>query len=155
MMNVYLGLGSNLAFPERKLRAAIQAIQKLPSSFLIQCSPFYQSIPWGIRSQPDYYNCVVGIKTRLPPEKLLKACQAIEKKMGRVRKKHWGPRTIDIDILLYGNKTLSTPSLKIPHPYMLDRDFVLMPLLMISPQLKLPNGRLISDYLDNCSKHLK
>ncbi len=155
MNTCYLGLGSNLSSPQRKLHQAVSALAKMPSSALLQQSPVYHSKPWGVSAQPDYYNMVIKLKTFLTPHQLLAHCQGIENKMGRVRKKRWGARTIDIDVLLYGDRKLNTAHLIIPHPYMLQRDFVLLPLLAMSPGLKLPDGQRISVYLKNCKAYVK
>lgn len=151
----YLGLGSNLGSPERLLRLAVKSISRLPGCYFLHCSPIYRSIPWGMRSQPDYWNMVLEINTRLTPRLLLKQCQNIEKQFGRVRKKRWGPRTLDIDILLYGHLIMKSAKLTIPHPHLLKRDFVLKPLLNIAPDLRLPNGEKISQFLPTCPLHIR
>ncbi|WP_133135120.1 2-amino-4-hydroxy-6-hydroxymethyldihydropteridine diphosphokinase [Legionella rowbothamii] len=128
-MNIcYLGLGSNQKSPERQLRRAIQAIRALSSTSLTKVSSFHWTKAWGLQGQQDFCNAVVEIRTTLAPLQLLKACQYLEKRQGRVRKKRWGPRVIDIDILTYGNKTIHINNLTIPHPYIASRDFVLQPL---------------------------
>lgn len=128
----YLGLGSNLASPERQLRRAIRALRKLPKSFIIKVAAFHHSIADGRKAQPNYVNTVIALHTQLSPNALLLYCQKIEQQQGRVRKVRWGARTLDIDILLFGKKTINTPTLCIPHPRMLERDFVLLPLLEIA-----------------------
>lgn len=135
-MNVcYLGLGSNQKNPERQLRKAIQSIKALRFTAVIKSSSFYWSKAWGLKSQQDFCNAVIKISTLLSPLQLLNACQKIEKKQGRIRKKRWGPRIIDIDILYYGNRVMQLNKLIIPHPYIQCRDFVLIPLKEINPQL--------------------
>lgn len=129
----YLGLGSNLRSPCRQLRNALSKLRKLPHSVIIAQSKLYATPPWGMRGQPTYSNMVVAIETKLPPLTLLRYCQAIENKQQRLRKIRWGARTLDIDLLLYGTQTITTPILTIPHPRMLVRDFVLIPLLEIAP----------------------
>ncbi|CAM4445828.1 MAG: 2-amino-4-hydroxy-6-hydroxymethyldihydropteridinepyrophosphokinase [Legionella sp.] len=132
-MNIcYLGLGSNQKSPERQLRRAIKAIRALRSTSLTKVSSFHWTKAWGLQGQQDFCNAVVEINTTLAPLQLLRACQEIEKQQGRVRKKRWGPRVIDIDILTYGNKTLQINNLTIPHPYITSRDFVLQPLSELS-----------------------
>ena len=139
-MNVcYLGLGSNQKFPERQIRQAIKAIKTIPSTSLLKVSKLYRSKAWGLDVQQDFYNAVVEITTLLTPSLLLSCCQNIENKQGRIRRKHWGPRTLDIDIILYGKRTIKTNNLKIPHPYMLLREFVLTPLLEINPRILIPS----------------
>lgn len=153
MTQCYLGLGSNLQAPKRQLRQAIASLRKLPHSTITGQSSIYLSKPLGVRAQPSYYNMVVSIHTLLPPKRLLHHCQLIEKKQQRICKRHWGARTIDIDILLYGNKAINLNELTIPHPHMLTRDFVLIPLVEIAPFSRLPNGQLINTYLMSCKKY--
>lgn len=132
MVKCYLGLGSNLACPPRQLRQAQQKLRKLPRTRTLKLSTLHQTSPIGMRYQPAYTNAVLAIETILPPQKLLSQCQTIEKKQGRRRKYHWGPRTIDIDILIYGTLSLKTLKLTLPHPEMHKRDFVMRPLLEIT-----------------------
>lgn len=150
----YLGLGSNLRNPQRQLHQAICAVQNIPRSILLHTSKVYCSQPYGVQAQPSFYNMVVALKTTLSPKQLLTYCQLIEKNHGRLRKKHWGPRTLDIDILLYSHLSLASPLLTIPHSDMLRRDFVLIPLLEIAPKIQLPNGDPIVYYLKDCETHV-
>jgi len=150
----YLGLGSNLGAPLRQLNQALVLLNKLPKSIVLKKSNFYKSQPLGVRSQPPYLNMVILIETSLPPHLLLTCCQRIETKQKRVRKKHWGARTIDIDILLYGEHTVSYYDLTIPHPEMTRRDFVLKPLLEITPLACLPDGNPLQSYLNHCDVYL-
>lgn len=154
MTRCYLGLGSNLHSPLRQLRRAVDSIRKLPRTALVHVSKIYVSHPLGVHSQPNYFNLVVAIETSLPAIQLLRLCQAIEHKQHRVHKQHWGARTLDIDLLLYDKKTINTQTLTIPHPQMLKRDFVLVPLLDIAPKACLPDNQLIADYLTNCDRYL-
>ncbi len=124
----YLGLGSNLKSPQRQLAFAIRRLQKLPRVLVSRRSGFYLTEPQGLKAQPRYCNAVVEIHTNLPPLSLLKSCQNIERIQQRLRKKRWGARTIDIDILLYGNQQIRHHQLTIPHPAMWQRDFVIIPL---------------------------
>ncbi|KTC93257.1 2-amino-4-hydroxy-6-hydroxymethyldihydropteridine diphosphokinase [Legionella cincinnatiensis] len=134
-MNIcYIGLGSNQKNPERQLCKAIQSIRALRLIAVTKISSFYWSKAWGLKSQQDFCNTVIEISTRLSPLQLLSACQQIEKKQGRVRKKRWGPRIIDIDILYYENRVIRSQKLIIPHPYIQLRDFVLIPLKEINPK---------------------
>ena len=137
MITCYLGLGSNLRSPERQLRQAAVRLKKLPKTAVITLSNIYFSPAFGRRAQPPYCNSVIEIRTCLPPQTLLRHCLAIEKKQQRVRKVRWGARTLDIDILLYGQQTIHKHRLTIPHPRMFERDFVLKPLLTIAPQISL------------------
>lgn len=138
-MNIcYLGLGSNQKNPERQIRTAIKSIKNLSSTYVIKTSKLYWTKAWGVSAQQDFCNVVIEVATCLPPHLLLKKCQQIELKHQRIRRKRWGPRTLDIDLLLYGNKTIKNHELVVPHPYMTQRDFVLMPLTEINPQIQLP-----------------
>jgi len=137
MNRCYLALGSNQKFPERQLRLAIKSIRNLPSTSITRISTFYWNKAWGLTNQQDFCNAVIEIITILPPLKLLRACNKIENQHGRVRKKRWGPRILDIDILLYSNKVIQSKDLTIPHPQILTRDFVLKPLLEIRPDIQL------------------
>ncbi len=135
MNRCYLGLGSNQKNPTRQLRLAIKAIKTIPHTSLNKTSSFHWTKAWGVSAQQDFCNAVIEINTFLPPLLLLKWCQKIEYKQGRIRKKPWGPRTLDIDILMYGKKRINTDKLTVPHPHMLVRKFVLMPLLEINPKV--------------------
>lgn len=134
----YLGLGSNQKFPERQIRQAVESIKKMRSTAVLKVSSLYWNKAWGLQVQQDFCNVIVEIVTQLPPQLLLKYCKQIEEKQGRIRKRHWGPRTLDIDIILYGSRNINTHNLSIPHPYMTVRDFVLTPLLEINPSIQLP-----------------
>jgi len=148
---VFLGLGSNLNSPPRQIKAALKTIAKLPGTQLMRCAPWYQSIAIGPGSQPRYINTVAEIDTVLKPLALLQALQQIEKQQGRKRIVRWGPRTLDIDILLYAKQTLKTRQLQIPHPRLGERNFVLYPLADIAPELSLPDGTSLARLLANCS----
>lgn len=154
MILCYLGLGSNLRSPKRQLHKAIRSLHKLPRSVIRTQSSIYISAPHGVRAQPSYANMVIKIYTSLSPTTLLRFCQRIENAQQRIRKKRWGARTLDIDLLLYGNRTIKQNNLVIPHPEMLHRDFVMLPLLEIDPDTQLPNGKRIDSYLkivkNNC-----
>lgn len=131
----YIGLGSNLKHPECQLSMAIQRITDLPLK-IMAVSRFHFTKAWGLENQPDFANAVIEIITELTPQDLLKALQKIEIEMGRKRMEKWGPRIIDLDILLYDNLQINDKTLKIPHPYMLERDFVMMPLREINWKIK-------------------
>ena len=144
----YIGLGANLTTPIAQLQRAVVALQQLPDSHLVAVSSFYGSKPMGPQDQPDYVNAVAAIDTRLLPEPLLDALQQIEQQQGRVRKaERWGPRTLDLDILLYGNDTISSDRLTVPHYGLREREFVLYPLHEIAPELSLPDGTVLSSLL--------
>ncbi|MCT6557381.1 2-amino-4-hydroxy-6-hydroxymethyldihydropteridine diphosphokinase, partial [Staphylococcus aureus] len=117
MIRVYIALGSNLAQPLQQVKAALEALEHLPRTRLVTCSSFYRTKPLGPQNQPDFLNAVVALDTLLPPEQLLDHTQAIERNQGRVRKdERWGPRTLDLDLLLYGDHVLTSPELTVPHP---------------------------------------
>jgi len=137
----YLGLGANLVQPVAQLQQAITALRQLALSKLVAVSSFYGSKPMGPQDQPDYVNAVAAIDTELAPEALLDALQQIERQQGRVRKlERWGPRTLDLDILLYGDTVINTPRLTVPHYGMRSREFVLYPLYELAAELHLPDG---------------
>ncbi len=141
MITAYIAVGSNLADPVNQAQRAIAALKQLPQSQWIAASSLYSSTPMGPQNQPDYINAVVAISTNLTPLALLDCTQAIEQEQGRVRKdERWGPRTLDLDILLYGDQVIDSPRLTVPHYGMKQREFVLYPLAEIAPSLTLPDG---------------
>ncbi|MBR2179640.1 MAG: 2-amino-4-hydroxy-6-hydroxymethyldihydropteridine diphosphokinase [Selenomonadaceae bacterium] len=127
-----MGIGANLGDKRKNLRQAVELIAQIGGVNLLSISHFYETEPWGVENQPNYINAAVKIETDLQPLQLLDSLQAIEHKLGRVRKEHWGARTIDIDILSIDGITMDTERLKLPHPYMFQRDFVLIPLSEVS-----------------------
>lgn len=135
MNKCYLGLGSNQKNPERQIRRAIQNIRNIPFTTVTQVSGLHWSKAWGLQRQQDFCNVVVEIKTRLSPLILLNRCQDIESQQGRVRKKRWGPRTLDVDIILYNQQQINNHRLAIPHPHYQERDFVLKPLAELNTEL--------------------
>ena len=139
MALVYLGLGTNLGNKERNLNDAILSLT-LEVGFVIRQSTFYASKPWGFKSENEFLNAVVLVETNLPPFDLLTVTQEIERELGRTAKtsENYSDRLIDIDILLYDNLSINQPTLKIPHPLMMERDFVLIPLAEIAPDLVHP-----------------
>jgi len=137
---VFIGLGSNLNHPESQLQRAIKALAKLPQTQLVVLSCVYRSRPIGPVQQPDFLNAVALLHTALKPMALLDRLQEIETQQQRIRNVHWGPRTIDLDILLYGDQEIYTERLAVPHPRLSERNFVLRPLLDINPHLALPGG---------------
>lgn len=136
--NVYLGLGSNLGDRANYLQQAIQRIAETEGIHLLRCSSIYETEPVGYTEQPSFLNQVVQVMTTLAPEPLLRILQRIELDLGRKREIRWGPRTIDIDILVYHDIRMQTETLTLPHPRMNERTFVLIPLSEIAPTLKLP-----------------
>lgn len=150
MERIYIGLGSNLADPAEQLRSAVQALAQLPDTQLAGVSAFYQSDSL-LPGQPRYTNAVAALDSRLTPLDLLDALQAIETGQGRERLERWGPRTLDLDILLFGDRLIDEPRLKVPHYHMQARAFVLYPLAELAPSdLRLADGRLLKDLLAAC-----
>jgi len=147
---VYIGLGSNLDAPLKQLQRAVTELGELPKTRLTTLSCWYRSAPMGPQDQPDYYNGVAQLQTELPPLDLLRQLQAIEQQHQRIRGRHWGPRTLDLDILLYGDQFIDLPDLQIPHPGLYQRNFVLLPLADIAPALEFPDGSQLAMRLENC-----
>jgi 2-amino-4-hydroxy-6-hydroxymethyldihydropteridine diphosphokinase len=147
---IYIGMGSNLAAPDQQLRSAIQALAQLPDTCVAGVSAFYQSDSL-LPGQPRYTNAVAALDSRLAPLDLLDALQAIENDQGRERLERWGPRTLDLDILLFGDRLIDEPRLKVPHYQMHLRAFVLYPLAELAPAaLQLPDGKRLSALLEAC-----
>ncbi|UZE22914.1 2-amino-4-hydroxy-6-hydroxymethyldihydropteridine diphosphokinase [Pseudomonas sp. B21-056] len=150
MERIYIGMGSNLAEPAEQLRSALQALANLPDSRFVGVSAFYQSDSL-LPGQPRYTNAVATLDSQLAPLDLLDALQAIETGQGRERLERWGPRTLDLDILLFGDRLIDEPRLKVPHYHMQARAFVLYPLAELAPaDLRLADGRLLKDLLAAC-----
>ena len=134
----YVALGANLDDPVTQVHAAFDALRGLPASRLLRTSSLYRTAPVGVHGQPDFINAVAQLETGLDAEALLDALLTIEASFGRRRDFHLAPRTLDLDLLLYGNETLDTPALQLPHPRMHLRAFVLAPLLEIAPDCAIP-----------------
>ncbi len=150
MTRVYIALGSNLASPLSQVTAAIEALGAIPDSQIVAVSGFYRTPPLGPQDQPDYLNAAVALETTLAPEALLDHTQRIELERGRVRKaERWGPRTLDLDIMLFGDETLATPRLTVPHYDMKNRGFMLWPLFEIAPELYFPDGETLAGVLEH------
>ena len=150
MERIYIGMGSNLADPAEQLRSAIEALAQLPQSQLLGVSAFYQSDSL-LPGQPRYTNAVAALDSALAPLELLDALQSIENGQGRERLERWGPRTLDLDILLFGDRLIDEPRLKVPHYHMQERAFVLYPLAELTPaDLRLADGRALADLLAAC-----
>lgn len=148
---VYIGLGSNLDEPRQQLEAALKALAQVPGTKVAVVSPLYASDPLGPPDQPRYVNAVAALDTDLAPLELLDALQTIELEQGRVRKdERWGPRTLDLDILLFGDHLIDEPRLRVPHYHLHARAFVLYPLADLAPQLRLADGRSLPDLLAAC-----
>ena len=150
MERVYIGMGSNLADPADQLRSAVQALAQLPGCRFVGVSAFYQSDSL-LPGQPRYTNAVAAIDSSLAPLDLLDALQAIELDQGRERHERWGPRTLDLDILLFGDRLIDDARLKVPHYHMHARPFVLYPLAELAPaSLELADGRTLAQLLNDC-----
>lgn len=134
---VYILSGSNLGERAANLARALEKIEKEAGSLLAQ-SQLYETAAWGLQEQPAFLNQVLEISTELEPEALLDCLLAIEKQLGRVRKQQWGERLIDLDILYYGDQVVDSPRLKVPHPYIPERRFTLVPLCELVPLLVHP-----------------
>ncbi|MCK7612405.1 2-amino-4-hydroxy-6-hydroxymethyldihydropteridine diphosphokinase [Roseibium sediminicola] len=145
-----LGLGSNLGDPEANLDAAVARLEETAGITLVARSSNYRTPPWGPVEQDDFINICVVIDTTLSPRELLRRCLEIENELGRVREVRWGPRVIDVDVLICGMATIAEPDLEIPHPRMGERAFVLIPLAEIWPDAPLADGRTAAEALETC-----
>ncbi len=132
---IFLGLGSNLGDREANLRAALEHIEHLPGTRVVRSSGFWETEPWGVEDQPAFLNAVTEVRSVLAPEELLDSVKQIERELGRTPTFRWGPRLIDIDLLLYGRRRVDTPQLQVPHPEILNRPFVWEPLQEIAPEV--------------------
>lgn len=151
-VEVYIGLGSNLQQPLTQVTAAVASLAQLPHTQLLKCSRWYQSKPLVVAGEnpdehPDFVNGAVCLLTRLDAHDLLDQLQAIEHAQGRERKQHWGDRTLDLDLLLYGNHIINSERLQVPHPQLHLRNFVLYPLADLNPALTLPTGTSLASLL--------
>lgn len=153
MNTVYIALGANLGDPVATLRGALEQLQNDHRLTTIKCSHFYRSKPMGPQDQPDYVNAVLRAQTALAPLELLDYLQTVEHDFGRVRDRRWGARTLDLDILLYGQQTIAEERLSIPHPGLTERDFVLVPLAELAADLQLPDSRRVKDLLASIASH--
>ena len=153
-VRAYIGIGSNLDDPSARVQAAFGELQRLPASRLVASSSLYGSKPMGPADQPDYVNAVAAVDTRMPAAELLQALARIEERQGRQRvAARWGPRTLDLDLLLYGEQRIATPTLTVPHPGMHERDFVLVPLAEIAGDLDVPGHGSLSTLTACCQQH--
>jgi 2-amino-4-hydroxy-6-hydroxymethyldihydropteridine diphosphokinase len=154
MTEVFVAIGSNLGDPIAQARRAVTALAALPQTELLQASSLYGSRPMGPADQPDYVNAVVRLNTRLGPLALLDQLQRIELEQGRVRKdERWGPWTLDLDLLLYGEQIIQHERLTVPHYGMKEREFVLLPLAELAPALVLPCGTPLSELVARCPRN--
>lgn len=148
MTLAYIAIGSNLASPLEQVNAAVQALSDIPQSRLVAVSAFYRTPPLGPPDQPDYLNAAVVLETSLDAETLLDNTQRIELQQGRQRKaERWGPRTLDLDIMLFGDNVINTERLTVPHYDMKNRGFMLWPLFEVAPELTFPSGESLQTIL--------
>ena len=150
MTVAYVGLGANLGDPRRQLEAAIDRLKNLPGTDFVLVSGFYKSAPLGYVEQADFLNAVAMLDTTLPAEQLLENLRKIEQQQGRERPFPNAPRTLDLDLLLYGSSVLDSPRLTLPHPRMHERAFVLRPLLELDPEISVPGKGKASALLSAC-----
>jgi 2-amino-4-hydroxy-6-hydroxymethyldihydropteridine diphosphokinase len=149
----FVALGSNLSDPPRQLRCAVRAIERLPGTRLSAISRVYRSAAVGPGTQPDYLNAVLRLDTSLTPQALLDALQRIEQAHGRERGERWGPRTLDLDLLLYDDRRIESEDLTVPHPRLGERNFVLYPLLEVAGgKWVLPDGRELDTLVSDCPR---
>ena len=142
-----IGLGANLGDAAGTVRAALKALDALPGTQLHRASRLYATPAWGNEDQPPFVNAAAVIHTTLAPQPLLQALLALEQQFGRVRDPavHWGPRALDLDLLLYGDRVVDLPELQVPHPYLHERAFVLVPLAEIAPDQRIPGHGRVRD----------
>ena len=151
MNTAYVGLGSNLYNPRQQITDALQELTALPATRVAAHSALYQSKPVGPADQPDYVNAVAALHTALTARQLLDCLLEIEGQHGRIRDgSHWGPRTLDLDLLLYGDVQIQDENLIVPHPQLHERSFVLVPLYEIAPQLVIPGQGALRDLVACC-----
>jgi 2-amino-4-hydroxy-6-hydroxymethyldihydropteridine diphosphokinase len=143
---VFLSLGGNLGEPAKAMAEALRMLDKDSATRVVAVSSLYRTPPWGKTDQPDFLNAAAELSTSLAPRGLLDLCLEAERRLKRVRAERWGPRLVDIDILVFGDRTVQEEGLAIPHPRMLDRAFVLVPLAEIAPDFMVA-GRKLSDHL--------
>jgi 2-amino-4-hydroxy-6-hydroxymethyldihydropteridine diphosphokinase len=144
-VTAFIGLGSNLDNPPAQIRRALRALATLPGTRLVRQSSLYRNPPSGYLDQPDFVNAVAQLETGLAPRALLERLLEIERDHGRVRALPDGPRTLDLDLLLYGARSVSEPGLTVPHPRLLERAFVLVPLAEIAPDARVPGSGRVAD----------
>lgn len=146
-VRAYVGLGSNLDQPDAQLRAALSALAEIPRTRVCRASRLYRTPPWGRLDQPEFVNAVAELETTLTPMELLHALQTIERGAGRERIERWGPRVLDLDLLLHGDAQIDVPGLHLPHPHLHERAFVLLPLAELAPDGIVPGQGRVADLL--------
>jgi len=150
---VYIGMGTNIGTHGQRVRRfhlGLKKLSALPATNVVAVSSIYETPPWGVIKQDSFYNAVAAIQTSLSPIALLRSLKTIETQLGRKQRQRWGPREIDLDILLMGELRLNTEPLVVPHPELLNRQFVLVPLLEISPTAPFPGGKQLAKSNGNC-----
>ena len=153
-VTVYIGLGSNLNQPIQQIKRALDSLAELPRTHVVAKSDLYRNAPVGPQDQPDYVNAVAALKTQLSAQALLHALQQIEQQQGRRRDGvKWGARTLDLDIILYGDQIISSKNLVVPHPQMHERSFVLYPLYTIAADITIPGKGKLAKLLKLCPPH--
>jgi 2-amino-4-hydroxy-6-hydroxymethyldihydropteridine diphosphokinase len=153
-IRVYVGLGSNLEDPVAQVLEAVEELEMIPDSILVSRSSLYRGKPMGIADQPDYVNAVVAMDTLLSAENFLQELIRIEDLQGRVRDgEEWGPRIIDLDLLMYGKQKINTPDLIVPHPGMHERDFVIIPLSELAGDVNVPGQGRLTALINKCENH--
>lgn len=154
MKLAYIGLGSNLADPRRQVECAFSTLAQMPQSRVLRRSSLYATPPWGRADQPEFVNAVAEVETALSAPDLLAALLAIERGAGRVRDgERWGPRVLDLDILVYGAESIDADGLQVPHPRLKDRAFALLPLAELAPQLDVPGVGRVEALLPHVDAH--
>ena len=153
-IRVYVGLGSNLEDPVTQVLDAVEELEMIPDSILVSRSGLYRGKPMGPADQPDYVNAVVAMDTLLSAENFLRELTRIEDLQGRVRGgEKWGPRIIDLDLLMYGKHKINTPELTVPHPGMHERDFVIIPLSELAGDVIVPGQGRLTSLINKCENH--
>ncbi len=151
MKGVFLCFGSNVGEREAYLNKAVSSIRNRKDIQIRAVSSIYETEPWGKKNQNFFLNQVVEIETRLDPQRLLIVCQEIEKALEGEKKSRWGPRTIDVDLLLFGDRVVDEDTIQVPHPRLLERKFVLVPLAEVAPSVIIPKyGKTVRDALNVC-----
>lgn len=148
---VLIGLGGNIGDPIASMRAALAALDRHPDCRVTAVSSIWRTPPWGVTDQPDFFNACAAVYTTLDPQAFLSLCLTIEKELKRVRDQRWGPRSIDIDILFFGERVIDEPGLVVPHPRLWERAFVLVPLAEIAPETS-HGGESVADLADMADK---
>ncbi|HET6434707.1 MAG TPA: 2-amino-4-hydroxy-6-hydroxymethyldihydropteridine diphosphokinase [Xanthomonadaceae bacterium] len=146
-VRAWVGLGGNVGDAAATLRAALPALDALPATRLLRASRLFRTPAWGLTDQPDFVNAVAELETALSPRDLLDGLLAVERAFGRERRERWGPRTLDLDLLLHGDVALDDPGLHLPHPHLHERAFVLLPLAELAPGLAIPGHGRVADLL--------